>query len=290
MDIFDKVNEFISNLFGIKGPYVKLVVSTIVVILFFKILEKIITYIVLKIGHKNNKFRFNFRRIYSLVNTVLIILSIIFIWEDFIIKFIYLFSFVTAAVAYSLRDIIINFFCGIYIKISKPFQVEDRIMVDNYIGDVVNISTLSFEILEVNLENFQSTGAIVHVPNSKVFSSTVKNYVKVFKYIWNEIEVKIDLNSDIKHTKSELYRIVNNNEVLKKIPIKMAKELSRNDKYRIYYNKLEPIIYMDIKDKYISLYLRYLVHPKKNRNVESEIWNEIYKLNLNNEILLYSEK
>ena len=36
MDIFDKVNEFISNLFGIKGPYVKLVVSTIVVILFFK--------------------------------------------------------------------------------------------------------------------------------------------------------------------------------------------------------------------------------------------------------------
>ena len=163
-------------------------------------------------------------------------------------------------------------------------------MVDNYIGDVVNISTLSFEILEVNLENFQSTGAIVHVPNSKVFSSTVKNYVKVFKYIWNEIEVKIDLNSDIKHTKSELYRIVNNNEVLKKIPIKMAKELSRNDKYRIYYNKLEPIIYMDIKDKYISLYLRYLVHPKKNRNIESEIWNEIYKLNLNNEILLYSEK
>lgn len=183
MDIFDKVNEFISNLFGIKGPYVKLVVSTIVVILFFKILEKIITYIVLKIGHKNNKFRFNFRRVYSLVNTVLIILSIIFIWEDFIIKFIYLFSFVTAAVAYSLRDIIINFFCGIYIKISKPFQVEVRIMVDNYIGDVVNISTLSFEILEVNLDNFQSTGAIVHVPNSKVFSSTVKNYVKVFKYI-----------------------------------------------------------------------------------------------------------
>ena len=35
MDIFEKVNEFISNLFGIKGPYVKLVVSTIVVILFF---------------------------------------------------------------------------------------------------------------------------------------------------------------------------------------------------------------------------------------------------------------
>ena len=84
--------------------------------------------------------------------------------------------------------------------------------------------------------------------------------------------------------------LVNNNEVLKKIPTKMAKELSRNDKYRIYYNKLEPIIYMDIKDKYISLYLRYLVHPKKNRNIESEIWNEIYKLNLNNEILLYSEK
>ena len=41
--------------------------------------------------------------------------------------------------------------------------------------------------------------------------------------------------------------------------------------YRIYYNNLDPIIYMKIEKDHIELYLRYLVHPKKARNVQEEI-------------------
>lgn len=289
MKYVDKINKIISSVTGMEGPYANLIIDTLLIIIFVKIVQKVSNFFFSKI-FKKNKTRFNFRKKVSFVCNIFLVFIIIIIWEDFLLKFITLFSFVTAAIAYSLRDTIINFFAGIYIKLAKPFQVEDRIMICNHIGDVVNISNLSFEVLEVNNDTFQSTGSIVHIPNSKVVSEPLINYVKVFKYVWNETEVKISIDSDIKKVKGILYSIVNNNDIIKSIPGKMINELNNNSSYRIYYNKLEPIIYTNIKDKYVSMNIRYLVHPKKKRNVINEINNQLLKLNEEGKISLYIEK
>lgn len=289
MKYVDKINKIISSVTGMEGPYANLIIDTLLIIIFVKIVQKVSNFFFSKI-FKKNKTRFNFRKKVSFVCNIFLVFIIIIIWEDFLLKFITLFSFVTAAIAYSLRDTIINFFAGIYIKLAKPFQVEDRIMICNHIGDVVNISNLSFEVLEVNNDTFQSTGSIVHIPNSKVVSEPLINYVKVFKYVWNETEVKISIESDIKKVKGILYSIVNNNDIIKSIPSKMINELNNNSSYRIYYNKLDPIIYTNIKDKYVSMNIRYLVHPKKKRNVINEINNQLLKLNEEGTISLYIEK
>lgn len=289
MKYVDKINKIISSVTGMEGPYANLIIDTLLIIIFVKIIQKASYFFFSKI-FKKNKTRFNFRKKVSFVCNIFLVFIIIIIWEDFLLKFITLFSFVTAAIAYSLRDTIINFFAGIYIRLAKPFQVEDRIMICNHIGDVVNISNLSFEVLEVNNDTFQSTGSIVHIPNSKVISEPLINYVKVFKYVWNETEVRISIDSDIKKVKGILYSIVNNNDIIKSIPGKMINELNNNSSYRIYYNKLEPIIYTNIKDKYVSMNIRYLVHPKKKRNVINEINNQLLKLNEEGKISLYIEK
>lgn len=289
MKYVDKINKIISSVTGMEGPYANLIIDTLLIIIFVKIVQKVSYFFFSKI-FKKNKTRFNFRKKVSFVCNIFLVFIIIIIWEDFLLKFITLFSFVTAAIAYSLRDTIINFFAGIYIRLAKPFQVEDRIMICNHIGDVVNISNLSFEVLEVNSDTFQSTGSIVHIPNSKVISEPLINYVKVFKYVWNETEVKISIDSDIKKVKGILYSIVNNNDIIKSIPSKMINELNNNSSYRIYYNKLEPIIYTNINDKYVSMNIRYLVHPKKKRNVINEINNQLLKLNEEGKISLYIEK
>lgn len=289
MKYVDKINKIISSVTGMEGPYANLIIDTLLIIIFVKIVQKVSYFFFSKI-FKKNKTRFNFRKKVSFVCNIFLVFIIIIIWEDFLLKFITLFSFVTAAIAYSLRDTIINFFAGIYIRLAKPFQVEDRIMICNHIGDVVNISNLSFEVLEVNSDTFQSTGSIVHIPNSKVISEPLINYVKVFKYVWNETEVKISIDSDIKKVKGILYSIVNNNDIIKSIPGKMINELNNNSSYRIYYNKLEPIIYTNINDKYVSMNIRYLVHPKKKRNVINEINNQLLKLNEEGKISLYIEK
>lgn len=289
MKYVDKLNKLISSVTGMEGPYASLLIDTILLFVLVKLVERLFNFFFGKVV-KKNKTRFNFRKKVSFVcNLFLVIMSII-IWEDFLLKFITLFSFVSAAIAYSLRDTIINFFAGIYIRLAKPFQVEDRIMISGHIGDVVNISNLSFEVLEVDEDTFQSTGSIVHIPNSKVISEPLVNYVKVFKYVWNETEVKVSVDSDIRKVKGILYSIVNNNDIIKSIPSKMVNELNNNSNYRIYYNKLEPIVYIDIKEKYVSMYIRYLVHPKKKRNVINDINNQLLKLNNDGVINLYTEK
>lgn len=289
MKYVDKLNKLISSVTGMEGPYGSLLIDTILLFVLVKLVERLFNFFFGKVV-KKNKTRFSFRKKVSFVCNLFLVIMNIIIWEDFLLKFITLFSFVSAAIAYSLRDTIINFFAGIYIRLAKPFQIEDRIMISGHIGDVVNISNLSFEVLEVNADTFQSTGSIVHIPNSKVISEPLVNYVKVFKYVWNETEVKVSAVSDIRKVKGILYNIVNNNDIIKSIPSKMVNELNNNSNYRIYYNKLEPIVYTDITDKYVSMHIRYLVHPKMKRIVVNDINNQLLKLNNDGVIDLYIEK
>ena len=114
-----------------------------------------------------------------------------------------------------IKNIIFNFFSGIYIKVTKPFNVEDRIEINNYKGDVVNLNALNFELLEVDNADFtgQSTGVITHVPNSVVFTHPLRNYNKAFDFIWNEIKINITLDADIDKTREVIYRIINKKEL-----------------------------------------------------------------------------
>ena len=151
---------------------------------------------------------------------------------------------------------------------------------------------LSFKVLEVSdKENGeQSNGKIVNIPNSYIFSYALKNYTTAFKYIWDEINVNIPLEADLEATKKIILKIVNNNEVIKEIPKKMDKQVSDASlEYRIYYNHLEPIIYTRVNNNHIELSVRFLVHPKKMRNVENDIWIKILNEYQNKKITLFKE-
>ena len=57
--------------------------------------------------------------------------------------------------------------------------------------------------------------------------------------------------------------------------------------YRIYFNKYDPIVYTKLCDDCIELQIRYLVHPKKARLVQSTIYNKIISAYKENKINLY---
>ena len=192
----------------------------------------------------------------------------------------------------ALREVIFNFFAGIYIKVTKPFNIDDRIEFQNIKGDVLSINTLDFEILEIGdyINSEQSTGKIINVPNSTAINHPIKNYGKDFKYIWNEIVVKTELKVDYEEVKKLLFEIVNSNEVVKRIPDKMKKVMDDVDlENRVYFNKLDPIIYLKVVDSHVEFSIRYLVHPKKIRYGEDDIWSKILTLNNEGKIKLYVE-
>lgn len=281
--------NIITKITGINNNYLTSAIESVLIIIILKLIDKIFEFL-------NNKFNKNDRKKYKLnkkihlLISVFIIIAFIIIWQNYFKNFLTLISFVSAALTFALRDIILNFFSGIYIKLNKPFSVEDRIEINDNIGDVININYLSFEILEVKEEEKgeQSTGIIVQIPSSKIFSYAVKNYSKAFKYIWKEMEVNVPIDSDIEKSKKELYKIINSNETLKKIPNKMKNQLNNVvGEYRIYYNNLEPIIYTSIVENHVKLTIRFLCHPKKVRNIESDIWNKILIANKNGKIKLF---
>ena len=277
MHLLKDFSDFLETIIGIESNYILLFLYTIFTIVIIKLITKVLIKIYDKLSDNERKI-YIFNKKTKIVGTVTIFILLLLIWETHLQNFIYLISFISAGIALSLKDIILNFFSGIYIRLKKPFDVEDRVVVNEIEGDVVNINTMNFEVLEISNreDGEQSTGVIINIPNSVVFTTPIKNYTKVFKYIWNEITVKIPLDSNVKKVKSELYRIVNTNEVIQQIPNKMENQINNAiTDYRIFYNKLKPIIYTKVVDDHIELSVRYLVHPKKARNVESDIWNKI---------------
>lgn len=275
----NKLSDFLEGITSIPAEYIKLVTITLVSITTIQ-LVKIVCFKIYTRTHKTGRDKYLYNRKMQIISTILNFAAIFLIWESHIKSFMTLISFISAGFAIALREIILNFFAGIYIKVSKPFILEDRIEINDLKGDVVNINAISFDILEIGdrVNGEQSTGRIAHIPNSSVFTYPVKNYVEAFKYIWNEITLQLTLDSDITKTKALLYEIIKKSSVIKEIPSKMKSQVSDSSKnYRIYFNNLEPIIYTSIVEDHIELYIRYLVHPKKARNVEDAIWIDIIK-------------
>lgn len=283
-----KYIEKISKLFNIDEIYIGLILKTIIIIFLILVVEKIGIRIIKRT--RDSKKEYNYTKKYKLIIRIIILSAIIIVWGKYIKNFLTLISLVSAAFTIAIRDLIFNFFCGIYIKIVKPFVVEDRIEINGYKGDVVNINTMNFEILEVsNVDTTgQSTGIIIHLPNSIIFNYPLKNYNKAFKYIWDEITIRIPLDYDVNKAKKVLYKIVNSNEIIKKIPPKLKKQINNVlNSYRIYYNQYDPIIYTKINADHIELQIRYLIHPKKARYVESIISSDILLAYKNGEIEIY---
>lgn len=279
----------LKNFLEVNNTYIDLFLTTLVILLAANIIKRILTRLLLI--KKDNKTEYHQKRIINFLITMLTILLLIIIWMPYIKNILTFISFISAAMTIALREFIYNLFSGIYIKVRKPFSVEDRIEIDETRGDVININMLNFEILEVSEKdhyNGQSTGIIVTIPNSMIFTKPLKNFNKIFKYIWNEMTIKIPLDENVSEAKRVIYKIVNNNEIVNKIPTKMQKQIDNlSPNYRIYYNKYEPIIYTKVEGEVIELTVRYLIHPKKVRYVESTIWEQILKASANGEIKLY---
>lgn len=277
------INIFRGN---IEVPYLNTIFETIALIFIIWFICKMLIYFNTKYN-KNEKIIYIINKGLKLFRLFAILFVCLFLWKENINNVFTIIGITSATIALALKDVLFNLFAGFYIKSSKPFKVEDRIEIDGTIGDVININLCSFNLLEVG-DKDQSTGIIIEIPNSFVFSKKIKNHTKAIKYVWSEIYVKVNIDSDLEKTKKILYNIINKNEIVKTIPSKMKREMKEAMKdYRIYYNHLEPIIYTNVVDDYVMLSIRYLVHPKKKRFVESQIWNQIILESKKGNILIH---
>jgi len=182
----------------------------------------------------------------------------------------------SAGLAIASKDIIMDFFGWIFIVIKRPFKIGDRIQIGELRGDVIDTSILQFTLLEIGnwVDAEQSTGRVIHVPNSMVFNNPIANYVMGFQYIWNEIPVLITFESNWKKAKKILLNIAQKHaEHFSREAEKRIIEASK--RFMIFYSKLTPTVYTSVKDSGVLLTIRYLCKPRRRRNSEQAIWEDI---------------
>lgn len=204
------------------------------------------------------------------------LLVLLLIWIDASWSFFNIFSLTAAALVLALQDLIRSIAGWFYLIWRRPFFLGDRIQIGEAIGDVIDIGVLTFSINEVGnwVKADQSTGRVVHLPNSLLLTANVANFTEGFPYIWDEIPVLITFESNWRSAKQILTSIAaENSDVVGANAQRKLKEASK--KYMIFYRKLTPIVYTYVRDCGVELTMRFLVEPRRRRSAEEAIWEQI---------------
>jgi len=185
-------------------------------------------------------------------------------------------SIISAGLLIALQDTVSNLAGFVFIVARKPFQLGDRIEIDGLAGDVVDIRIFQFTVVEIKnwVDADQSTGRIVHIPNSKAMREPVANYTTGFEYIWDEIAVLITFESKWRAAKEILWDIANRH--CEHFTPRAEEQIRRTaQRYLIIAGKLTPIVYTSVRDCGVLLTLRYLSKARERRGNHEAIWEAI---------------
>jgi small-conductance mechanosensitive channel len=180
-----------------------------------------------------------------------------------------------AGVLLVLKEVILNLAGWFYIVTRRPFEEGNRVGIADHIGDVIEIRLQEFTMIEVKSreQGGQSTGRILHIPNSLLFTTALANASKEFLFNWSEMTIPLTPKSDWKRA----VRIVEDVAKISLENINMTDSRIKysEERYSIKYRNLRPGVYVEFRKGAIVLTLRYLVEPRNVRQVSDTLWREI---------------
>jgi len=267
--------EKLAELWNVSEATVEQTLYTVIALLIL-ILVRIFAAKLINRKITDDRQRYHTQKIVTYTHTTLMIVVIGSIWLNGLSSLSTFLGLASAGLAVALHDSIANIAGFFFIEGRKPFRVGDRIEIDQVKGDVIDVRLFEFSVVEVGnwVDADQSTGRIIHVPNSLVMRSPLHNYNIGFEYIWNEIPILITFESNWKKAKGILQQVAKDHaESFSAGAQEQIRRAAR--KYLIVAGTLTPIVYTTVKDSGVMLTIRYIVDPRKRRGTEQEIWEDI---------------
>jgi small-conductance mechanosensitive channel len=273
----NSIINWIEEFTGFSGPTQTKIISSILIIFILVLLRTIVLRIVWRRTEiVQSRYRWQKGTTYTAV--IIGFFLIMRVWFVGIQSLATYLGLVSAGIAIALKDLVSSFAGWIFLLWRRPFAVGNRIQIGNYRGDVIDIRVFKFSLMEIGnwVDADQSTGRIVHVPNSMIFTDVMANYSQGFQYIWHEIPVLITFESNWEKAKKILLETANTHALqLSSQAEKRVKEASK--KYMVFYTTLTPTVYTTVKDSGVLLTIRYMIEPRKRRGSEQEIWEAVLK-------------
>ncbi|MFH0762544.1 MAG: mechanosensitive ion channel domain-containing protein [Candidatus Omnitrophota bacterium] len=219
--------------------------------------------------------RHNYRKLAVYICNIVFIVILGFIWVRRINLGLFM-SIIGAGIVISLADYILSLAGWLFIIVRKPFVIGDRIQIGGVKGDVLDLRTFFITMMEIGgwVQDEQSTGRIVYIPNNFIFKNPVYSYTHGFDFVWNEIKITITFESNHARAKEVCLNFLN------EFHSSWARDLEQKIRqaqnfYAIHYKELTPIVYLKIVDSGILLSLRYLVEPQKRRSSENALSEKV---------------
>lgn len=273
----EKLGGLIYEYSGLDPAIQNKLLSTLVIILILWLLRLIALRIVWK-NTEDAQTRYHWRKWLTYSAVFLGFLFVGRVWFVGIGSIATYLGLLSAGLAIALKDLVAGIAGWLFILWRKPFNTGDRIQIGNHSGDVIDIRLFKFSLMEIGnwVDADQSTGRVMHIPNSLVLSDVIINYSQGFRYIWNEIPVLVTFESDWEQAKSILLNVAHEFSAhFSAAAEKKLKEASK--RFMIFYSSLTPTVYTSVKDSGVMLTLRYLVNPRERRGSEQDIWEAILR-------------
>jgi small-conductance mechanosensitive channel len=182
----------------------------------------------------------------------------------------------TAAIAFSLQEVIASIAGWVEISFGRFFQVGDRVKLGGIVGDVVDIGVLRTTLFELGqwIGGDQHNGRIVRVANSLVFKDPVFNYSADFPFLWDEVTVPVKYGSDRRLAREILQQVID--EIAgPDVPAAQTMRDRLVKKYMIEQLVVEPVVTMTANDNWIEYAIRYVVDYRKRRRTKDQIYERI---------------
>jgi small-conductance mechanosensitive channel len=185
-------------------------------------------------------------------------------------------GFLGAGLVVALQDVIASLGGFIAIGFSNLYRVGDRIQVNEVKGDVVDISIMRTTVMETGnwVSRDRYNGRIVLIPNNAVLKGLVCNYSKGFRFVWDEIKIRLTYGSDHEHAREMLLRVAKET-VGDHLEEAQGSWKRMIENYRIQNRPLEPTVTLDASGGSLEFSLSYTVDYTTRTNVRDQLFTKI---------------
>ncbi|MFB6163529.1 MAG: mechanosensitive ion channel family protein [Haloarculaceae archaeon] len=183
------------------------------------------------------------------------------------------------AVTFALQQPLFSLLGWVYIVLKRPYQVGDRVAIEDSKGDVVDVDFLVTTLWDINGElvsSNQPSGRTITVPNSVVLSAHVKNYTREeFPFVWNELTMQVAYETDLAYARETMAGVAD-----EFLGDQMAERIGRY-RERLAETPVElevqdrPSVNVVQKESWVELHLRYLVDPKRGQRTRNELYRRV---------------
>jgi small-conductance mechanosensitive channel len=170
-----------------------------------------------------------------------------------------------------------SFIAWIFILVRRPYQVGDRIKIDDATGDVIDVGYLDTTLWEFGgqyLSTDHPSGRVIRFPNEKVLNSIVYNYSwPLFPYIWNEVKFDVAYNADLEFIARTMQKVTEEElgeEMMKRVEV-FRDLLAKTPVDELEVHERPRVIFRVSGNTWLEAIVRYVVPPREAGRIRTRL-------------------